>query len=71
MLMVTFSFYEQLPALPHTVKQEKQPSGRRVIFMPNWLIKQLKQAFLYKNRREIRWLNQCWFSYHEKQQSQT
>lgn len=39
--------------------------------MPNWLIKQLKQAFLYKNRREIRWLNQCWFSYYEKQQSQT
>lgn len=35
--------------------------------MPKWLIKQLEQAFLYKNRREIRMLNQCWFMYIRKQ----
>lgn len=39
--------------------------------MPRWLIRQLQQAFRYKNRREIRLLNQCWFSYRKKNQSET
>ncbi|WP_139279073.1 cortex morphogenetic protein CmpA [Seinonella peptonophila] len=35
--------------------------------MPKWLMKQLKSAFLNKNRRQIRLLNECWFSYRQKQ----
>ncbi|RAL22039.1 cortex morphogenetic protein CmpA [Thermoflavimicrobium daqui] len=35
--------------------------------MPRWLIKQLKQAFYNRDRRQIRFLNQCWFSFYEKE----
>lgn len=34
--------------------------------MPKWLIKQLMQAFLEKDRRQIIFLNQCWFEYHNQ-----
>ncbi|MCM2677030.1 cortex morphogenetic protein CmpA [Alkalicoccobacillus plakortidis] len=31
--------------------------------MPNWLKKQLKRAFVEKNKYQLRVLNQCWFYY--------
>jgi len=31
--------------------------------MPNWLKKQLKSAYMRKDRYQIRILNQCWFYY--------
>ncbi|MBA4544143.1 MULTISPECIES: cortex morphogenetic protein CmpA [Thermoactinomyces] len=31
--------------------------------MPQWLYRQLRRAFLEKDRRQIRLLNQCWFQY--------
>ncbi|TMW70187.1 cortex morphogenetic protein CmpA [Alteribacter natronophilus] len=31
--------------------------------MPGWLKKQLKEAYLNKDRRRIKVLNQCWFYY--------
>ncbi|WP_133581508.1 cortex morphogenetic protein CmpA [Aureibacillus halotolerans] len=34
--------------------------------MPHWLKKQLKKAYLEKNRYEIRLLNQCWYFYRNK-----
>ncbi|SFL50606.1 cortex morphogenetic protein CmpA [Salibacterium qingdaonense] len=37
--------------------------------MPAWFMKQMKKAFLEKNRREVRILNQCWFDYLWKQKS--
>ncbi|WP_152667771.1 cortex morphogenetic protein CmpA [Aneurinibacillus tyrosinisolvens] len=35
--------------------------------MPHWLRRQLMRAFHTKNRRQILLLNDCWFSYREKQ----
>ncbi|WP_100523513.1 MULTISPECIES: cortex morphogenetic protein CmpA [Bacillati] len=37
--------------------------------MPEWLRKQLMRAFLGKDRRQIRLLNDCWFVYKEKSNS--
>ncbi|QXE02241.1 hypothetical protein SAMN05421503_2968 [Terribacillus aidingensis] len=37
--------------------------------MPNWLKNQLSQAFLTKNVNQLKVLNQCWFFYKRKQQS--
>ncbi|MFD2705918.1 cortex morphogenetic protein CmpA [Salibacterium lacus] len=37
--------------------------------MPAWFMKQMKKAFLEKNRREVRILNQCWFDYLWKQKN--
>ncbi|RXT05197.1 cortex morphogenetic protein CmpA [Ammoniphilus sp. CFH 90114] len=34
--------------------------------MPEWLRKQLMRAFLGKDRRQIRLLNDCWFVYKQK-----
>ncbi|MEK4563733.1 cortex morphogenetic protein CmpA [Alkalihalobacillus sp. NPDC078783] len=34
--------------------------------MPNWLKKQLKRAFVEKNKYQLRVLNQCWFYYQQK-----
>ncbi|WP_226660038.1 MULTISPECIES: cortex morphogenetic protein CmpA [Guptibacillus] len=34
--------------------------------MPVWFKKQLKQAYLEKNRHQIKLLNQCWFFYKRK-----
>jgi len=34
--------------------------------MPKWLVKQLMRAFLDKDRRLIRFLNDCWFRYHRQ-----
>ncbi|MCT8136579.1 cortex morphogenetic protein CmpA [Anaerobacillus sp. CMMVII] len=34
--------------------------------MPDWLQKQLQNAFLEKNRHQIRLLNQCWYYYHRR-----
>lgn len=31
--------------------------------MPQWLRNQLQRAFLRKDRRQIRYLNECWFFY--------
>jgi hypothetical protein len=33
--------------------------------MPMWLRQQLQQAYLEKNRYQIKVLNQCWFYYKE------
>ncbi|MBU8908754.1 cortex morphogenetic protein CmpA [Desertibacillus haloalkaliphilus] len=35
--------------------------------MPHWLKKQLKNAYLQKDRYQIRLLNQCWFYYKRRQ----
>ncbi|ARK28622.1 cortex morphogenetic protein CmpA [Halalkalibacter krulwichiae] len=35
--------------------------------MPKWLRQQLKQAYLEKDRYQIRVLNQCWFYYKERE----
>ncbi|MGO4889635.1 cortex morphogenetic protein CmpA [Anaerobacillus sp. MEB173] len=35
--------------------------------MPSWLRKQLKHAYLQKDRYQIKLLNQCWFYYRRKQ----
>lgn len=34
--------------------------------MPEWLQKQLIVAYLTKNQRKIRLLNDCWFFYHNE-----
>ncbi|WP_135556417.1 cortex morphogenetic protein CmpA [Paenibacillus cymbidii] len=34
--------------------------------MPQWLCNQLRRAFLGKNRKQIRLLNDCWFFYHNR-----
>lgn len=34
--------------------------------MPQWFKKQLRKAYLQKDRYQIRLLNQCWFFYTEK-----
>ncbi|WP_166241204.1 cortex morphogenetic protein CmpA [Paenibacillus turpanensis] len=39
--------------------------------MPNWLRTQLMRAFLTKNRRQIRLLNDCWYFYRDKQGGKT
>ncbi|WP_157404707.1 cortex morphogenetic protein CmpA [Shouchella shacheensis] len=31
--------------------------------MPTWLRKQLRRAFIEKDRRQLKVLNQCWFYY--------
>ncbi|MFC3343481.1 cortex morphogenetic protein CmpA [Paenibacillus abyssi] len=36
--------------------------------MPQWLCNQLMRAFLKKDRRQIRLLNDCWFFYRTKSQ---
>lgn len=33
--------------------------------MPKWLIIQLMRAFNNKDRKQIRFLNECWFDYSE------
>lgn len=30
--------------------------------MPKWLLKQLKEAYMIKDRRQIKYLNECWLS---------
>jgi hypothetical protein len=35
--------------------------------MPNWLSKQLMQAFRQKDRGQIRFLNRCWFTFIKKE----
>ncbi|WP_148296915.1 cortex morphogenetic protein CmpA [Halalkalibacter akibai] len=35
--------------------------------MPTWLRQQLKQAYLDKDRYQIKVLNQCWFYYKERE----
>ncbi|MFD2442435.1 cortex morphogenetic protein CmpA [Bacillus sp. CGMCC 1.16607] len=37
--------------------------------MPTWFQKQIKKAFLEKNRYQIKLLNQCWFFYRKKNSS--
>ncbi|MFC5405088.1 cortex morphogenetic protein CmpA [Cohnella soli] len=34
--------------------------------MPQWLCNQLMSAFLKKDRRQIRLLNECWYYYRAK-----
>ncbi|MBJ6361317.1 cortex morphogenetic protein CmpA [Paenibacillus sp. GCM10012307] len=34
--------------------------------MPQWLSNQLMRAFIKKDRRQIRLLNDCWFFYRTK-----
>lgn len=34
--------------------------------MPQWLCNQLMRAFLKKDRRQIRLLNDCWYFYRNK-----
>ncbi|WP_139192812.1 cortex morphogenetic protein CmpA [Anaerobacillus arseniciselenatis] len=34
--------------------------------MPDWLQKQLKNAFREKNLHQIRLLNQCWYYYYRR-----
>ncbi|WP_154666042.1 cortex morphogenetic protein CmpA [Paenibacillus pinihumi] len=34
--------------------------------MPQWLCNQLMRAFIKKDRRQIRLLNDCWFFYRTK-----
>ncbi|GGD75682.1 cortex morphogenetic protein CmpA [Paenibacillus nasutitermitis] len=36
--------------------------------MPQWLCNQLMRAFVKKDRRQIRLLNDCWYFYRTKQQ---
>ncbi|MFD0715275.1 cortex morphogenetic protein CmpA [Paenibacillus sp. GCM10027626] len=36
--------------------------------MPQWLCNQLMRAFLKRDRRQIRLLNDCWYFYRTKQQ---
>jgi hypothetical protein len=36
--------------------------------MPKWLRNQLMRAFYGKDRKQIRFLNACWFTYREKEQ---
>jgi len=31
--------------------------------MPSWLLKQLMKAFNLKDRKQIKFLNECWFSF--------
>jgi len=33
--------------------------------MPQWLTNQLSRAFLSKDRKQIKLLNDCWFYYHQ------
>lgn len=33
--------------------------------MPQWLCNQLKSAYLRKDRRQIKLLNECWFFYRD------
>jgi hypothetical protein len=35
--------------------------------MPNWLSKQLMQAFRKKDCNQIRFLNRCWFTFIKKE----
>jgi hypothetical protein len=35
--------------------------------MPQWLCNQLMRAFLQKDRRQIKLLNDCWYFYRTKQ----
>lgn len=35
--------------------------------MPQWLQRQLKRAFQGKDLRQIRMLNECWFTYRQKE----
>ncbi|WP_219835853.1 cortex morphogenetic protein CmpA [Paenibacillus sp. R14(2021)] len=35
--------------------------------MPQWLCNQLMRAFLKKDRRQIRLLNDCWYFYRTSQ----
>jgi len=37
--------------------------------MPQWLCNQLMRAFLKRDRRQIRLLNDCWYFYRTKQYS--
>ncbi|MEC0092739.1 cortex morphogenetic protein CmpA [Paenibacillus macquariensis] len=32
--------------------------------MPQWLSNQLMRAFIKRDRRQIKLLNECWFFYH-------
>jgi hypothetical protein len=41
----------------------KQHNGRRATEMPQWLCNQLMRAYLKKDRRQIKMLNDCWFFY--------
>lgn len=34
--------------------------------MPQWLCNQLMRAYLKKDRRQIKMLNDCWFFYHRQ-----
>ncbi|HUC92835.1 MAG TPA: cortex morphogenetic protein CmpA [Paenibacillus sp.] len=38
--------------------------------MPQWLCNQLMRAFQKKDRRQIRLLNDCWFFYRTKPQTE-
>jgi hypothetical protein len=31
--------------------------------MPQWLCNQFRRAYIRKDRRQIRWLGECWFMY--------
>jgi hypothetical protein len=37
------------------------------VTMPQWLCHQLERAFMKKDRRQIRLLNDCWYFYRTKQ----
>ncbi|MBA4496002.1 cortex morphogenetic protein CmpA [Paenactinomyces guangxiensis] len=37
--------------------------------MPRWLVKQLMRAFHDKDRRQIRFLNKCWFHFQQKERA--
>jgi hypothetical protein len=32
--------------------------------MPQWLCNQFRRAYIRKDRRQIRWLGECWYLYH-------
>ncbi|UOQ91810.1 cortex morphogenetic protein CmpA [Halobacillus shinanisalinarum] len=34
--------------------------------MPHWLRKQMFNAFLNKDKYQIKMLNQCWYFYHHR-----
>ncbi|MUT67626.1 cortex morphogenetic protein CmpA [Paenibacillus sp. NEAU-GSW1] len=35
--------------------------------MPQWLCNQMMRAFLKKDRRQIKLLNECWYFYRNRQ----
>ncbi|WP_094030672.1 cortex morphogenetic protein CmpA [Thermoactinomyces sp. DSM 45892] len=39
--------------------------------MPKWLTKQLMNAYRQRDRKQVLYLNKCWFSYMKKEQDKS